>query len=240
MSDDYIIYAFLAILLIWFLFNKKDKLEYLTRSEMAAMARLAAKTTQQTTTTTYPPTAAPIKVLISAPPPSTFTTCPPPITCPTCPTFTTPASTTTIPPVIMGRYVKISRPAKGYLHPAEIKVMSNGVNVAANAIVTGSSQLENYTPDRLVNGNLRDFPHTNGTEAPWFLIDMKTERKIDEIVVHNRWDCCWDQLQGAVVEVFGMYFHPLWKSDSILDTNGYKNYTFNLPSPKVNVFTIQP
>jgi hypothetical protein len=103
--------------------------------------------------------------------------------------------TTPVVPVIEKyRYVRIYRDQPAvldagghWMNPAEVEVFSGGVNVAAGKTVTGSSLYSGKFPhSNLVDGNKKNFAHTNNAAVEWFLIDLGEEYEIDSVAITNR------------------------------------------------------
>lgn len=44
--------------------------------------------------------------------------------------------------------------------------------------------------------------HTECETNPWWEVDLLSERAVREVVIHNREDCCFDRLNGLLIELF--------------------------------------
>lgn len=42
-------------------------------------------------------------------------------------------------------------------------------------------------------------------EDPWWMVDLETRRDVSEVVVYNRRDCCFEQLNGVQVELLDSF-----------------------------------
>ncbi len=95
-----------------------------------------------------------------------------------------------------GRYVRVELPGKQRtLTLAEVQVFSDGVNVALKAKASQSSTAAGGAAGRAVDGNTSGIytdgsaTHTQeGTDDPWWEVDLGREFPIEQIVVWNRTD----------------------------------------------------
>ncbi|MFO0880913.1 MAG: PVC-type heme-binding CxxCH protein [Gemmataceae bacterium] len=97
---------------------------------------------------------------------------------------------------VKGRYVRIELPGKQRtLTLAEVEVFSEGVNVARKGKASQSSTSHGGVASRAIDGNTSSTfadngqTHTSeGTDNPWWEVDLGTEVPISSIVVWNRAD----------------------------------------------------
>jgi putative heme-binding domain-containing protein len=97
---------------------------------------------------------------------------------------------------VKGRYVRIELPGKQKtLTLAEVEVFSDGKNVARTGKATQSSTAHGGTADKAIDGNksgnYNDGGQTHtaeGTDDPWWEVDLGREYPIEKIVVYNRTD----------------------------------------------------
>ncbi|QJW92716.1 PVC-type heme-binding CxxCH protein [Frigoriglobus tundricola] len=97
---------------------------------------------------------------------------------------------------VSGRYVRIELPGKQRtLTLAEVQVMSDGSNVARQGRATQSSTAYGGAPGRAIDGNTNgsyadgSSTHTlEGTENPWWQVDLGREVPIQSVTVWNRTD----------------------------------------------------
>lgn len=95
-----------------------------------------------------------------------------------------------------GRYVRVELPGKQRtLTLAEVQVFSDGVNVALKAKASQSSTAAGGAAGRAVDGNTSgtyndgSATHTQeGTDDPWWEVDLGREFPVEQIVVWNRTD----------------------------------------------------
>lgn len=95
-----------------------------------------------------------------------------------------------------GRYVRVELPGKQRtLTLAEVQVFSDGANVARGGKATQSSTASGGSPGRAIDGNTSgtyndgSATHTQeGTDDPWWEVDLGREFPIEQIVVWNRTD----------------------------------------------------
>ena len=124
----------------------------------------------------------------------------------------------TAPEKKSARYVKILRDkaqheaagiewiSNHHLNLMEVKVISNGTNVALNKTTTASSihsNLDYLGPMSLVDGDMTTMAHTETAEIEWFQIDLGQEYPIDKIEVYNRSDDggSWRRTQGVKIQI---------------------------------------
>jgi putative heme-binding domain-containing protein len=97
---------------------------------------------------------------------------------------------------VKGRYVRIELPGKQRtLTLAEVEVLSDGKNVALHKKATQSSTAHGGTADRGVDGNTSGTygdggqTHTQeGTDDPWWEVDLGSEFPLERVIVYNRTD----------------------------------------------------
>jgi hypothetical protein len=101
------------------------------------------------------------------------------------------------------------------LNIAEVQVMSpcqegdfscltwadcdNG-NIAQCKPAEQSSTIYGDVAANAVNGH-ESLAHTDCETAPWWEVDLLGNRVVTGVVVHNREDCCWERLNGILVEL---------------------------------------
>jgi len=114
-------------------------------------------------------------------------------------------SPTPAPTYVEGQYVRIKREGAGdVLNIAEIGVFDDdGVLISKSKDVNGGSDAHGAGPyANLTNGVLADFAHTTSVDADDHItIDLGGVKKIGEIVVVNRKDCCQDRIVGTKLQV---------------------------------------
>jgi len=110
----------------------------------------------------------------------------------------------------LGRYVRLQHSGNEYLNFAEIQVNSRSLkqlsgfeSVDASGVYAGAT-----TAYRAADGNTNGDWHAEGsvfhsgdTKNPWWFGDLGASRQINEIVVHNRTDCCSARADGLYVFV---------------------------------------
>jgi len=96
----------------------------------------------------------------------------------------------------LGRFVRIELPGKQRtLTLAEVEVFSDGKNIARSGKATQSSTSNGGSADKAIDGNKSDSfanggqTHSaEGTDNPWWLLDLGTEAPIESILIFNRAD----------------------------------------------------
>jgi|GEM_PF-3336223 len=110
----------------------------------------------------------------------------------------------------LGRYVRLQHSGNEYLNFAEIQVNSRSLkqlsgfeSVDASGVYAGAT-----TAYRAADGNTNGDWHAEGsvfhsgdTKNPWWFGDLGSSRYVNEIVVHNRTDCCSARADGLYVFV---------------------------------------
>ncbi|MBA4189567.1 MAG: dehydrogenase [Planctomycetaceae bacterium] len=121
-----------------------------------------------------------------------------------------------------GRYVRIELPGKQRtLTLAEVEVFSDGVNVARKGKATQSSTAAggaaNKAIDGNTSGNYNDGGQTHtqeGTDDPWWMVDLGNDLPIEKIVVWNRTDgALGTRLKDFTVRVLDAKNQEVFRSD---------------------------
>jgi hypothetical protein len=96
-----------------------------------------------------------------------------------------------------------------------------GTNLAPTAVVSTSSRYPDMPAvGGTVDGDLSKIGfHTLTEDSPWVLLDLRRERAISRVVVHNRVDCCGGRAVPLVVELSrdGVAFTTVARSDRVFD-----------------------
>ena len=94
-----------------------------------------------------------------------------------------------------GRFVRIELPGKGTLTLAEVEVMSGGVNIARKGRASQKSTSHGGDAAKAIDGNKSPTygdggqTHTEeGTNNPFWEVDLGDEQPIDQIIIYNRGD----------------------------------------------------
>ncbi|AUT19111.1 hypothetical protein DSLPV1_140 [Dishui lake phycodnavirus 1] len=110
------------------------------------------------------------------------------------------------PPVthVSGQYVRIHRVGGDVINVSEMAVFDeNGVLISKGATVTGGTEAHPAGPyANLTNGNLDDFAHNlDTTGEDHITIDLGSAKKIGEVILVNRRDCCQDRIVGKKLQI---------------------------------------
>ncbi len=142
------------------------------------------------------------------------------------------------------RFVRIELPGKGkLLQLAEVQVFSQGANVATQGTASQKSTYSDATASRANDGNTAgdynkgSVAHTaEGTEDPWWEVDLKSDHPVSRIVVWNRSEAA-DRLAGFRIIALDAQRRPVWeKSDNPaaaeipFGLNGSRGITFGAAS----------
>jgi hypothetical protein len=87
------------------------------------------------------------------------------------------------------------------LNIAEIEVYDENGSKIPVSTVTASSQYGSYGAKNVVDGNVRNFGHTQSDPNAFFELDLNAVKKISKVVVYNRTDCCQDRAKDAVLTI---------------------------------------
>jgi hypothetical protein len=104
---------------------------------------------------------------------------------------------------IEGRYVRIKALSGEVINVSELGVFDNTGKLISNGkTVTGGSAAHPAGPyANLTNGVLDDFAHTSTSGEDHVTIDLGGMKKIGEIVLVNRKDCCQDRIVGKKLQI---------------------------------------
>ena len=120
-----------------------------------------------------------------------------------------------------GRFVRVELPGKDkFLSLAEVQVFQGADNVApkgeAKQISVDFNGPANLAIDGNTNGHYYDAKSTTHTAAgndPWWEVDLKSEQKIDRIVLWNRTDGAGDRLANFKLLVLNDKHEVIWQKD---------------------------
>jgi putative heme-binding domain-containing protein len=113
------------------------------------------------------------------------------------------------PPGTVGRYVRIELPGKQRtLTLAEVEVFSGGDNVAPRGTASQKNTSHGGVAARAIDGNTHPAwenggqTHSQeGTENPWWEVDLGADRRIERIVIHNREGSLGERLKNFTLRV---------------------------------------
>ena len=57
-----------------------------------------------------------------------------------------------------------------------------------------SSTHDDHYPSKCIDGNLNTFCHTLTEDHPWLSVQLPAPSTVQQILIYNRLDCCWDRL----------------------------------------------
>lgn len=111
--------------------------------------------------------------------------------------------------ILMGRYVRIELPGKQRtLTLAEVEIISDGKNVARQGKATQKNTSHGGHASKAIDGNKSgkygDGGQTHseeGTDNPWWEVDLVAEFPISAIVIYNRSDGLGSRLNGYTLKV---------------------------------------
>ncbi len=124
--------------------------------------------------------------------------------------------------LVTGRYVRVDLPGKQRtLTLAEVEVMSQGANVARTGKATQSSTSNGGVAARAIDGNKSssygDGGQTHsaeGTDNPWWELDLGAEYPIETVVIYNRADgALGSRLNNFTLTVLDKGRNPVFTKD---------------------------
>lgn len=89
-------------------------------------------------------------------------------------------------------------------------------NLALNGTASQSSTYNDATANRAIDGDSNgnydngSVAHTENQVNPWWEVDLLDDSEIDRITIHNRTDCCTDELSNYSVSVFDDNDNMIW------------------------------
>jgi hypothetical protein len=152
------------------------------------------------------------------------------------------ATGTSATPVLSGQYVRLRQPTVGCFNVGDIKIISNGTNIAKGKTITMSSTYEvNRFPGTfLVDEIFTNFASTSCNDAGWMMVDLGSSQKIDSIVVYNRGDCCSGRMLGVICEILDSAKNVIWASDPFADKSGKTTFLPGADVTGITTYTMTP
>ena len=130
---------------------------------------------------------------------------------------------TMIPPSgssAVGRFVRVELPGEKFLSLAEVQIYEGTENVAvkgeARQVSTDFGGDAKLAIDGNTNGHYYDAKSTTHTAAgkdPWWEVDLKSDRRIERIVVWNRTDGAGERLANFRIVVLNEKRESIWQTD---------------------------
>lgn len=110
---------------------------------------------------------------------------------------------------VAARYVQVRLLGTGTLELDEVQVLQTekGPNVAQLGLASQSSTGWGGDAARAIDGNANgsfsanSVTHTLVESQPWWQVDLRRARRIGEVILHNRSDCCAERLSDFDVKV---------------------------------------
>jgi mono/diheme cytochrome c family protein len=120
---------------------------------------------------------------------------------------------------LKGRFIRIEMPGKGkILSLAEVQAFQGSENVAPKGEAKQSSTDYEGEAKRANDGNTnghyyeaKSTTHTAISDDPWWEVDLKTEQRLDRIVLWNRTDGAGDRLVNVKVIVLNEKHESIWE-----------------------------
>ena len=127
-------------------------------------------------------------------------------------------------------FVRIATTGTGIINIAEIEFFNHGIPIPVrNVTAKLSSTFHQYDANRCIDGSLITFCHSNSIlgEPAW--LDLTVDAIFDQIILHNRRDCCIERIMHATITVLND-FGLRWQAQIIDEKHIYFFY------PKLTVF----
>jgi len=110
-------------------------------------------------------------------------------------------------------------------------------NVALEGVASQSSDHGSlqFPASKAINGVTTDFSHTSadGVVVEWWELSLPNLKQIDQIMIHNRDDCCGDRLRDLIVSVKNSQGVEIYQSELLNAEN-------NLGSPNSLIVDLPP
>ena len=97
--------------------------------------------------------------------------------------------------VVKARYVRVERAETGHIHLAEVQAFAQNENIARQGKASQSTTYQGADAGRAIDGNTdgtyskKSVQHTgDGDKAPWWEVDLGSERLLEKVVLWNRTD----------------------------------------------------
>ena len=145
---------------------------------------------------------------------------------------------------LTGRFVRVELPGKGkFLSLAEVQVFQGTENIAlrgqAQQISTAYEGPANLAIDGNTNGEYfaaKSTTHTAPGDDPWWEVDLKSEQRLERIVVWNRTDGgTSERLANFRIVVLNDKHEPVWEQIAAASPN--PNGEYSLSGPQAIEFT---
>merc|ERR1712194_112563 len=94
-----------------------------------------------------------------------------------------------------------------------------GSNVAQCKKAEQSSTFNGAAAIKATDGT-ESMTKTDCEEQPWWMVDLERRRDVSEVVVHNRRDCCMEELNGVKVELMDSFGNVLKEAQHDVMTDG--------------------
>ena len=113
------------------------------------------------------------------------------------------------PPGSLGRFVRVELPGRQRtLTLAEVEVFAGGANVARRGKATQKNTAHGGDAARAIDGNTHpaydkggQTHSVEGTDDPWWEVDLGADQRIERIVIHNREGGLGDRLKNFTLKV---------------------------------------
>ena len=119
----------------------------------------------------------------------------------------------------VGRFVRVELPGDKYLSLAEVQVFDGAENIAlkgeARQISTDFGGEARLAIDGNTDGQYfeaKSTTHTAQGKDPWWELDLKSERRIDRILIWNRTDGAGERLANFRIVVLNDKREPIWQN----------------------------
>ena len=126
--------------------------------------------------------------------------------------------------------VRIATSGTGIINIAEVEFFHNGMRTPIrNVTAKLSSTFHQYDAERCIDGSLITFCHSNSipNEPTW--LDLTVDATFDQIILHNRRDCCMERIIYATIEVLNDV-GLRWQTQILSEKSIYSFY------PKLAIF----
>ncbi|CAB9528663.1 F5/8 type C domain [Seminavis robusta] len=107
-------------------------------------------------------------------------------------------------------------------------------NVAQCKLSEQSSTLDGAVAIKATDGE-ETLSMTECEPEPWWMVDLETRRDVSEVVLFNRRDCCFEQLNGVLVELMDSFGNLLNSAQHDVEEDGIINSVWSAKFEEENV-----
>jgi hypothetical protein len=124
---------------------------------------------------------------------------------------------------IFGQYIYLYIQNISCLYLDKVEIYDSDNNLIDNKSITITKSS---------NFNLSNLS-TSCKDQPWILLDLKKSITITKIIIYNRSDCCFDDINGLIINVMDKNKKIIYTAEPIIYMNPNDVYLYILPNTKL-------